>query len=179
MTAPNTACAPDLMEIRLHGIVKESITDGPGIRFTVFTQGCPHQCDGCHNPASHSFTDGFLRATRELTAEMLANPLLDGVTFSGGEPFMQAAECASMAASARNAGLHIMVFTGYTWEELLIESAFRKGWRQLLELTDILIEGRFEKTERSLDLRFRGSRNQRAIDVQASLRDGTVVLADL
>ncbi len=167
------------MKIRLHGIVKESITDGPGIRYTVFTQGCPHQCDGCHNLDSHSFTDGSLIETSVLIAEILANPLLDGVSFSGGEPFMQAEECAAIATSIRALGLNIMVFSGYTWEELLEQAPRRKGWHELLCQTDILIDGRYEKTLRSLDLRFRGSKNQRAIDVQTSLREGRAILAQI
>jgi anaerobic ribonucleoside-triphosphate reductase activating protein len=167
------------MEIRLHGIVKESITDGPGIRLTIFTQGCPHQCDGCHNPTSHSFTDGFVRQTAQLLQEIMANPLLDGISLSGGEPFMQAAECAELAAGAQAAGLHVMAFTGYTWEELLEQAPNRIGWQDFLKRIDILIDGRFEKNQRSLDLRFRGSRNQRAIDVPASLRQGQAILANL
>lgn len=179
MTAPSTESACKPMDIRLHGIARESITDGPGFRYAVFTQGCPHQCDGCHNPASHSFTEGTVLPTDRLIAEILANPLLDGITLSGGEPFMQAAECSLLAAAARSAGLSVMVFSGYTFEELLEQSSQRAGWRELLEKTDILIDGRFEKRLRSLDLRFRGSRNQRAIDVPASLACGAAVLADL
>ena len=84
-----------------------------------------------------------------------------------------------LAAAAGAPGLSVMVFSGYTFEELLEQSGQRAGWRDLLEKTDILIDGRFEKRLRSLDLRFRGSRNQRAIDVQASLACGAAVLADL
>ena len=80
--------------LRLFGKVTESITDGPGIRYAIFTQGCPHYCPGCHNPESHSFTDGYLESEERIIADILANPLLDGVTFSGGEPFMQAVELA-------------------------------------------------------------------------------------
>lgn len=167
------------MDIRLHGVARESITDGPGFRYAVFTQGCPHQCDGCHNPASHSFTDGVIARTEDLIAEILANPLLDGVTLSGGEPFMQAEECAQIAWAARQAGLHVMTFTGYTFDELLEQANQRRGWLDLLSQTDILIDGRYEKALRSLDLRFRGSRNQRAVDVTASLGTGMTVLADL
>ncbi len=167
------------MEIRLFGLLKESITDGPGIRYAIFTQGCPHNCDGCHNPASHSFTDGFLRDTDDLLAEIRANPLLDGITLSGGEPFMQAAECAHLANGAKATGLPVMVFSGYTWEELLENAPTRTGWPELLAQIDILIDGRYEKNQRSMGLRFRGSRNQRAVAVQQSLREGRLVLADL
>ena len=172
-------CANKPMDIRLHGIAKDSITDGPGFRYAIFAQGCPHQCDGCHNPASHSFTDGVVVSTGILIAEILSNPLLDGVTLSGGEPFMQAAECALIAAAARAAGLHVMLYSGYTYEEILEQSQYRAGWADLLRQADILIDGRFEKTQRSLELRFRGSRNQRAIDVQASLNAGKPILYEL
>lgn len=167
------------MEIRLHGRLKESITDGPGIRYAVFTQGCPHQCPGCHNPESHDFTAGTLVDVDSLLREILANPLLDGLTLSGGEPFMQPDECACLAEGVRQAGLNVIVYSGYTWEELLEQAPVRRGWLELLVRTDILIDGRYERQRRSLNLRFRGSANQRAIDVPASLRDGAVVLYPL
>ncbi|MEA4888082.1 MAG: anaerobic ribonucleoside-triphosphate reductase activating protein [Clostridiaceae bacterium] len=167
------------MQIRLYGRLKESITDGPGIRYAVFTQGCPHQCPSCHNPDSHDFTAGKLVDTEELLTDILANPLLDGLTLSGGEPFMQPEECAWLAAGARRAGLNVIVFSGYTWEELLENAATRRGWTNLLQETDILIDGRYEKAKRSLNLRFRGSSNQRAVDVQESLRQKQVILYPL
>jgi anaerobic ribonucleoside-triphosphate reductase activating protein len=163
------------MKLRLYGTLKESITDGPGIRYAIFTQGCPHNCPGCHNPDSHAFSDGFWRDTDDLLAEILANPLLDGVTFSGGEPFMQAEELAAMAGPIKAAGLNLIIFTGYTWEELHEQAPHRPGWQALLHQADILIDGRFEPGQRSLNLRFRGSANQRAINVQASLAAGQVV----
>jgi len=173
------ACANEPMDIRLHGIAKESITDGPGFRYAIFTQGCPHQCDGCHNPASHSFVDGVVVPVTTLIAEFRANPLLDGITLSGGEPFMQAAECAVIAQAARASGMHVMLYSGYTYEEIIEQSATRSGWADLLSRADILIDGRFEKKLKSMELRFRGSRNQRAIDVQASLAAGQAVLAEI
>lgn len=167
------------MTIRLFGTIKESITDGPGIRYALFAQGCPHICSGCHNPASHSFTDGYLRDTRDILEEIKQNPLLDGVTFSGGEPFMQAAELAELAGAIHLLGLPILLFSGYTFEELLGYISCRPDWQNLLTKADILIDGRFEQAQRSLDLRFRGSWNQRAINVQASLAKGTAILYDL
>ena len=167
------------MTIRLFGTIKESITDGPGIRYALFAQGCPHLCTGCHNPASHSFTDGYLRDTQDILEEIKQNPLLDGVTFSGGEPFMQAPELAELAGSIHLLGLPILLFSGYTFEELLGHTSCRPDWQNLLTKVDILIDGRFEQAQRSLNLRFRGSLNQRAIDVQASLAKGTAILYDL
>jgi anaerobic ribonucleoside-triphosphate reductase activating protein len=165
--------------LRLFGEIKESIADGPGIRYTVFAQGCPHYCTGCHNPESHSFTDGYLVKEEKVIEEILKNPLLDGVTLSGGEPFMQAAELAIVAAAVKSKGLSVIVFSGYTFEELISLSGERKGYRALLENTDILIDGRFDITRKSMDLRFRGSSNQRSIDVQASLKSGTTVICEL
>lgn len=165
--------------LRLFGEIKESITDGPGLRYAIFTQGCPHYCVGCHNPESHSFTDGYLAKEENVIAEILKNPLLDGVTLSGGEPFMQASELAEIAAAVRAKGLSVIVFTGYTYEELLFLSGERKGYGELLKNTDILIDGRFDKNLKSLDLRFRGSSNQRAIDVSASFLADRVILYPL
>ncbi len=165
--------------LRLFGEVKESITDGPGLRYAIFAQGCPHYCVGCHNPESHSFTDGYLIRGEEILEEICKNPLLDGVTFSGGEPFMQAEEFAQMAKVVRSHNLSVIVFSGYTYEELLDLSKERKGYMDLLMNVDILIDGRFEIEKKSMDLRFRGSTNQRAIDVQKSLASGEIALFQL
>lgn len=165
--------------LRLFGELKESITDGPGLRYTIFTQGCPHYCPGCHNPESHSFTEGYLAREEDVIRAIFANPLLDGVTFSGGEPFMQASELAVIAAAVKEKGLSVIVFSGYTYEELMDLSTERIGYRTLLENTNVLIDGRYEVKNKSLNLRFRGSSNQRAIDVPASLATGQVVLYPL
>ncbi len=156
--------------IRIAGIVKNSITDGPGFRYAIFTQGCPHNCFGCHNPESHSFTDGEDFDCEQILAEILADKLLDGVTFSGGEPFMQAQEMALLAAGIKQgSALNIYCFTGYTWEEIIEQIPTRAGWAELLQHIDVLIDGRFELAQKSLNLRFRGSSNQCAIDVKQSL----------
>ena len=165
--------------LRLFGEVTESITDGPGLRYVIFTQGCPHYCPGCHNPESHSFTDGYLVEEEKVIEEILKNPLLDGVTLSGGEPFMQASELARVAKAVKEKALSVIVYSGYTFEELISLSKERKGYTDLLTFTDVLIDGRFEIDKKSMDLRFRGSRNQWAIDVPASLAAGSVVLYPL
>jgi anaerobic ribonucleoside-triphosphate reductase activating protein len=152
--------------------VQDSIVDGPGLRFTVFTQGCPHGCDGCQNPGTHDPSGGDERATEDIIYEMLRNPLTDGLTLSGGEPFAQARACAEIAAAAKCAGLNVWTYTGYTFEELLGMSAQDGGAAELLRLTDTLVDGRFIPAERTLNLRWRGSRNQRLIDVPASIRAG-------
>lgn len=162
--------------IRIAGIVKNSITDGPGFRYAIFTQGCPHNCFACHNPESHSFTDGDETPINEIINEITADKLLDGVTFSGGEPFMQAKQLAGLAYMIkRQTNLNIYCFTGYTWEELIEQAKTRPGWYDLLNEIDIIIDGRFELALKSFDLRFRGSSNQRAIDVKKSLESGYAV----
>ncbi|MDR2421179.1 MAG: anaerobic ribonucleoside-triphosphate reductase activating protein [Oscillospiraceae bacterium] len=157
--------------MRAAGTVQDSITDGPGLRFTVFAQGCPHRCAGCHNPGTHDPLGGEERPVGGIIAEMLGNPLTDGLTLSGGEPFAQAEECAEIAAAARRAGLNVWTYTGYTFEELMSAEAPPDA-RKLLELTDVLADGRFVLSERTLDAPWRGSRNQRLIDVARSLASG-------
>ena len=164
------------MNIRIAGIADDSIVDGPGLRLTVFAQGCPHRCPGCHNPQSHDFSGGTPADTEEILARVRDNSLLDGVTLSGGEPFAQAAACAEIARGARKLGLNVWCYTGYRFEELLAGGA---EWRELLEAVDVLVDGPFVLAQRSLELRFRGSKNQRLLDAPASLRAGRAVeLAD-
>lgn len=165
--------------IRLAGVVQESIVDGPGIRYTIFTQGCPHHCPGCHNPESHDPVGGYERDTKELLAEFQKNPLLKGMTFSGGDPFLQAAPLSQLAEAVHALGKDVLVYTGYTMEYLLAHLDEQPGWRELLEQTDVLIDGPFIQKQKSLGLRFRGSANQRYIDARASLREGRVIETSL
>ena len=150
------------MEIRIAGTVDDSIVDGPGIRYTVFVQGCSHHCPGCHNPHTHDFAGGRVVDTEELVAQMRENPLLDGLTLSGGEPFEQPDACAELARQAHALGLNVWCYTGYKYEQLLAGDASRQA---LLSELDVLVDGPFLLAERSLDLLYRGSRNQRLIDV--------------
>lgn len=163
------------MNIRICGLVNDSIVDGPGLRLTVFTQGCPHHCPGCHNPQSHSFEGGQLRDIDEILTMAKENPLLDGITLSGGEPFCQPEACAQIAVGAHKLGLNVWCYTGYSYKNLLAS----KEKRALLEQVDILVDGPFILEERSLGIRFRGSKNQRIIDVKNSLLENRVVLSSL
>ena len=163
------------MNIRVAGLVNESIVDGPGFRFAIFTQGCPHACPGCHNPQTHDFAGGQEMDTEEIITRFRADPLLDGITLTGGDPFCQPAACAALARAARASGLNVWAYTGYLYEETLGDPAMR----ELLEEVDVLIDGPFVLAERTLSLRFRGSKNQRAIDVPASLQSGRVVEKDI
>ncbi|NCB04363.1 MAG: anaerobic ribonucleoside-triphosphate reductase activating protein [Clostridia bacterium] len=158
-----------MCKLRIAGTVNDSITDGPGLRFTVFTQGCPHRCAGCHNPQTHAFEGGEEVTAQALCDRIAANPLLTGVTLSGGEPFCQAEALLPVARFARARGLELAVYTGYTWAEL---TALGEDARTLLALCHVVVDGRFELAQRSLNLRFRGSENQRILDVAQSLAHG-------
>ena len=162
------------MEIRVFGTVEDSIVDGPGIRYSVFTQGCPHHCPGCHNPESHPFEGGKVVDTAELIQVMQRNPLLDGLTLSGGEPFCQPEACLELARAAKAARLSVWSYTGYTWEALHAQNDPAR--MAYLASLDVLVDGPFILAQRSLALKFCGSRNQRVIDVQKSLAAGEIVL---
>ncbi len=167
------------MELRIAGITNESIVDGPGIRLVVFAQGCRHQCQGCHNPQTHSFTGGLGVTIEDLIQRVKQNPLLDGVTLSGGDPFEQAPGFGALAKAVKSLGLNVVTYTGYRYEVLLRQQNQRQGWGRLLENTDILIDGKYEAHNRRPELRFVGSANQRIINVAESLRQGEIVLVDL
>lgn len=155
--------------LRIAGTIGESIVDGPGFRYVIFTQGCPHHCPGCHNPETHDFSGGTDINSDELVADILKNPLLTGVTFSGGEPFCQA-EGLCAVADGLNGKKSLMAYTGYTFEQLM---ELPDPWvRKLLEKLTLLVDGRFVEEEKGLELRFRGSANQRVLDVQTSLKTG-------
>lgn len=158
--------------LRIAGTVNDSIVDGEGIRFTIFTQGCPHNCKGCHNPQTHDFNGGEFVEIGVLLDKIKANPLLDGVTFSGGEPFCQAEILAKLGADIKSLGLDIITYTGYTFEELYNS---RDDWRKLLEVTDILIDGKFVLELKDWQTKFRGSSNQRYLDCKKSLEQGRAV----
>jgi len=162
------------MNIRISGIVNDSVVDGHGLRLTVFTQGCPHHCPGCHNPQSHDFEGGREENTDDILDLVRDNFLLDGVTLSGGEPFAQAEACAEIAKATHELGLDVWCYSGYTFEILLNGAP---AWRHLLENIDILVDGPFLLEQRTLDAKFRGSSNQRIIDVPASLDSGSIILS--
>ena len=156
----------------LSGIVSDSIVDGPGIRTTIFCQGCPHHCPGCHNPETWDFGCGTQVPVEDLVDVVRSNPLCRGVTFSGGEPFAQAAGFAKLAKLLKEKGYEVASYSGYTFEELLEGSEEQKA---LLAAIDILIDGPFLMAEKSLEIAFRGSRNQRILDVKKSLAEGRAV----
>ncbi len=166
------------MKIKLFGLANDSIVDGPGLRFAVFTQGCYHNCEGCHNPGSHDPEGGYWEDCDVIIKKIKQNPLLDGITFSGGEPFLQAEALCYIADEAKKAGLNVMVYTGYTYEEILEGANEDNKWLELLKKTDILVDGRFVLSQKSIELNFKGSSNQRLINVPESLKAGKVILSD-
>ena len=164
--------------LRIAGITDDSIVDGPGIRLTVFVQGCPHNCEGCHNPQTHDFSAGTLISADEIIKRIDANPLLDGVTFSGGEPFCQAAELSKLGRVIREKGLDIITYSGYTYEYLKAHADSENCYNELLSVSDYLVDGPFILSERNIDLRFKGSANQRIIDMKKTAEEGRIVTAE-
>lgn len=164
-------------KIRVAGIVNESIVDGPGIRLVVFAQGCKHKCPDCHNKHTHSFAGGELIEVGEIINRIKSNPLLDGITLSGGEPFEQAEVLAVLAKEAKKLGCDVITYTGYSYEEILRNKYKIEGWADLINLTDVLVDGKFETKQKNMMLRFRGSENQRIIDVAESMSSNRIVEA--
>lgn len=161
------------MKIRLASdLQSDSIVDGEGIRTVIWTQGCSHNCLGCHNPATHDFKGGFLTDTDEINKELSLLEAQTGITFSGGDPLFQVEACTEIAKHAKEIGMDIWCYTGFTFEELMKSDKNI----EFLKYVDVLVDGKFIMAERSLNVDFRGSRNQRIIDVPASLEDGKVVL---
>ncbi len=163
--------------LRICGIEKESIVDGCGIRYVIFAQGCPHNCLGCHNPQSHSFDIGIDMTIDDIVIDVKRNPLLKGVTFSGGEPFEQAESFLKLAKAIGDSNLDIWCFTGYTIEEILASKDCYKI--ELLNNIDVLVDGRFEKELRTIEKPFVGSSNQRIIDVKRSNKEALVFWNEL
>jgi anaerobic ribonucleoside-triphosphate reductase activating protein len=152
--------------VRINAIVEDSIVDGPGLRYVVFVQGCPHGCPGCHNPQTHDPDGGYEesagRVVENFRRSLAENPLIGGVTISGGEPFVQARELLPFAEAVRAAGLNLWVYTGYTIEE--IAERGDPDEISLLSRADALVDGRFVLGLRTLESNFVGSSNQRIIE---------------
>jgi len=161
------------MKIRLASdLQSDSIVDGEGIRTVIWTQGCSHNCPGCHNPATHDFKGGFLTDTDEINKELSLLKAQTGITFSGGDPLFQVEACTLIAKHAKKIGMNVWCYTGFTFEDLIKS----KKNIEFLKYVDVLVDGKFIMAERSLNVDFRGSRNQRIIDVPTSLEEGRVIL---
>lgn len=168
-----------MSKIKLSGVEPESIVDGPGFRYVIFTQGCKHNCKGCHNPQTHDPEGGYWEETDNLLLDILKNPLLKGITLSGGEPFDQAEALLDLSDKVIENGLDIFAYSGYTFEQIVEGGKNRPAWIELLKKCSILVDGKFEIEKRSLELLFRGSSNQRLIDVKESLKSGQIILAEI
>lgn len=166
------------MEIKLSGVINDSICDGLGLRYVIFTQGCPHHCDKCHNPQTHDFYGGYVGDTDELFESIKNNPLLQGVTFSGGEPFCQAEVLSTLGKRIHDIGLNVYTYTGYTYEYLISHMNDDNHYDDLLKQTDVLIDGPFIYELKSMDCKYRGSTNQRLIDVNKSMNSNEIILID-
>ncbi|MEG1875087.1 MAG: anaerobic ribonucleoside-triphosphate reductase activating protein [Angelakisella sp.] len=160
--------------INLAGLAEDSIVDGPGIRVALFAQGCPRRCAGCHNPQTHAFGVGEDFSVEQLYQVIRKNPLAKGVTFSGGEPFAQAEAFLPLAEKLRSDGYELAAYSGYTFDQL---RSGTPAQQQLLSLMNVLIDGEFVLAQKNLDLRWRGSANQRILDVPQSLLQGVAVLS--
>lgn len=165
------------MKIQLASALQtDSIVDGAGLRTVIWTQGCRHNCKDCHNPDTHSFEGGLSNTTEHIISLLPKLKLQKGITFSGGDPFEQAEACAEIAFAAKNLGLDIWAYTGYTFEYLI--NAHNKDWDKFLSVIDFLVDGPFIVEKKSLLLRFKGSSNQRIIDVQASLKEKKIIISE-
>ena len=164
------------MDIRIFGTAADSIVDGPGLRYAVFVQGCSHRCPGCHNPESQPVCGGTVQSVESLIAQIKGNGLVRDVTISGGEPFDQPEACAQLARQLKADGYGVWTYTGYLYDDLLLAAKERSAIGELLANTDVLVDGPFVQAKRSLMLKFRGSSNQRLIDLQKTRELGRVVL---
>lgn len=163
------------MKIRMAAYLQpDSIVDGEGVRTVVWTQGCPHHCPGCHNASTWDFNEGALIDVDDVISEMKKIKNQDGITLSGGDPVCQADACYEISKAAHEMGLNVWCYTGFTYEQMLLNPKAKR----LLEQIDVLVDGKFLQEEKSYDIYFRGSRNQRIIDVPKSLEKQQVVLVE-
>jgi anaerobic ribonucleoside-triphosphate reductase activating protein len=161
--------------MRLSGITPESLVDGPGLRYVIFTQGCHHACPHCHNQQSWDVSGGKEYTVKQIIRFIKQQKKIKrGVTFSGGEPFLQAEELAQAALAAHQRGWDVVTYTGFTYEELIADN--NDGVKALLAETDILIDGKYVHKLRSVKLQFRGSSNQRIINIPETQKKGQIVL---
>lgn len=165
-----------MTQIRIAGLIQESIVDGPGIRYVVFAQGCRHNCAGCHNPHTHSFEGGTMVDLEVILHQIKGNPLLDGITLSGGEPLEQAGVFVELVRAVRKMDLNVMIYSGYTYEEIMSNSPLFPDGKRLLQYGHILVDGRFMKDKQDYRLAFKGSRNQRIIDLVKTRQMGEIIL---
>lgn len=168
--------------IKISGIEKNSIVDGEGWRYAIFTQGCNHKCKGCHNPHTWDFNGGKEFDEYEALEEIKSNYMLDGITLTGGDPFFQAGELLEFTKKVREMGLSVWAYTGFNFEEFLLfknnckcDNRINIHMINLLEYIDVLVDGPFVESKKSMECLYRGSTNQRIIDVKQSLDKNTII----
>lgn len=167
------------MNINLASKLQEdSIVDGEGIRTVIWTQGCSHNCPGCHNPETHDFNAGISISVEEINNQLEQLEFQDGITFSGGDPMFQAKACAEIAKHAQKLGLNVWCYTGFTFEQLLELTNNNKSILEFLQNIDVLIDGKFDIDLKSYDVKYRGSKNQRILDVKTSLKEQKACIID-
>ena len=142
--------------LKINSVIKESIVDGEGLRYVIFVQGCPHHCKGCHNPQTWSTKLGMFVDINTIINDIKSNPLLDGVTFSGGEPMLQSEALTELAKEIKNLGLNIWCYTGFTYEQI------KESKKDFLQYIDVLVDGKFIEEQKCLG-EYYGSKNQRII----------------
>jgi anaerobic ribonucleoside-triphosphate reductase activating protein len=160
------------MKVRIAGVSKESVVDGPGIRYVIFAQGCRHNCMGCHNPETHDFNGGYEIDADYLIKEIENTRHIDGVTLSGGDPFYQSEAFSYITEKLKEKDINIIAYSGFTYEQIIENSKLEK----MLQNIDVLIDGPFILNNRTLSIPFRGSSNQRAIDVNKSKKGNNPVV---
>jgi anaerobic ribonucleoside-triphosphate reductase activating protein len=163
------------MKIRLSSsLTRDSIVDGPGLRTVLWTQGCIHNCKGCHNPKTHPLDGGFESSTEEIIQNLEKIKLQKGITFSGGDPFIQPKPCMEIASFCHTINWDVWVFTGYTYEEIIKKN--NPTWNEFLEEIDVLVDGPFIIEKKDLTLLYRGSSNQRIIDINMTKKNNKIIL---
>lgn len=164
------------MELQVAGFLDNSLVNGSGLRSVVFVSGCRNNCEGCHNKEMQDFNYGDKMSVKEISDRIKRNvPIIRGVTFSGGEPFEQAEALAELAGYVKGEELNLWCYSGYTYEFITSEFNKRAGWKELMKYIDVLVDGKFEKDKIEPGLKFRGSSNQRIIDVKKSRLEGKVI----
>ena len=164
------------VKIRLFGVANDSIVDGPGLRYAIYTQGCNHACKGCHNPESWAKDGGTVTTVGAIVDDILDNHLITGITLSGGDPFLQSGEVAALIKELKRYKYNIWTYTGYTYEDLLEMAKDNPDISTILKLSDVLVDGPFVESQKSLDLKWKGSSNQRVIDLNKTRQSGEVSL---
>lgn len=162
------------MDIKIAGTIKHSSVNGPGVRYVLFMQGCPHKCEGCQNPETHNLNGGTTTNTKQIIDDILKTNFIDGVTLSGGDPFMQPKATLEMVMNLKKKGLNIWIYTGYLFESIYA-GELGDDAKKILNYCDVLVDGKFVKNFLSENTIYRGSSNQRLVDLKKSLNTGKAI----